>query len=174
MVGMVKNCDQQSTEVAETEGGEGVINSSDEEPNKVVSPYDDPSITGDDLFIRGVTPYHIVPDAKSPSGRKISSALFSPSSVGTKGISGDLKSLLDKLPLGALRELKARQRFQGTVSLMVRQLRKEKLLVGLSPLKENICHCEAWGTPKVSKGIQRTLLKECQWDEPIEEVTLHA
>jgi hypothetical protein len=110
-----------------------------------VSPHDHDGILAAHGVIRRISPYHMVPDEKSPTGRRISSAAFQASKGENAGMSVDLEqSIIDA---GAdPKEYVLQPPFIGAVRFIVGQLRNLGFRVGFDPLPTNPHHGEVWGT----------------------------
>lgn len=136
----------------------------------VVVPHDHPDILPDHKIIRRVSPYHIAPDEKTPSGRRISTAAYQPSNGGVgESMSVDLEASI--LDAGAdPRQYVSNPPFIGSVWFAAAFLRGESLMVGFDPLSENPHHGGVWGS--FPRSRQKRLLQAAEWYVQIAGVDL--
>lgn len=123
--------------------------------NGRVLPYDDADIRSDDNLIRYFSELQYVEDKKSPTGRRLSSGIFSPSSVPNHGMSIDIEKLIIESGRESLSNVPDNL---GAVFLETGKVRDLGFKVGKNPIKENPYHGEVWWQgPRFPKGKQRAL-----------------
>ncbi|MEP2877961.1 MAG: hypothetical protein ABJL55_05350 [Roseibium sp.] len=122
-----------------------------------VIPHDHEEILNEHHVIRRISPHHVVPDEKSPTGSKISTMAFRPSSGPNGGMSVDIENLIIENGLDP-KEFVISPPFIGAVKLLVEQLRANDFVVGYDPLPDNEFHGEVWG--RFSKSKQRKLVDQ--------------
>lgn len=130
-----------------------------------VSPHDDSSIEGADRLIRRVDPVHHVVEDKNLNCQRISTKLFTPSSVHNGGMSVDLERCITAQGRDP-RDYVISPPHLGAVCFKAADARRADLHVGCNPLPENPCHGEVWGKERpnrFSKGQQNALLRAAQW-----------
>jgi hypothetical protein len=133
-----------------------------------VIPHDHSQIAQDDRIIRRISDYHVVPDSKAPSGRRISTAAYQESSGGCGGMSVDLERSIICAGIDP-RAFVTTPQFMGSVWFTAGCLRSERLQVGFDPLPQNAHHGEVWG---VKDKHKRKLQKAAAWFVPIPGVDL--
>lgn len=134
-----------------------------------VVPHDHPEIEHDDLIIRRVSAQQIVPDVKSPTGRKVSTIVFNPSSEGNGSLSVDLHKSIVAANLDP-KAFVTNPRWIGSVYLTAGEFRARSLKVGFDPLVDNIHHGGVWGV--FNRSVKAALLKEARWFVEIDNVDL--
>lgn len=134
-----------------------------------VTPHNHPQISDDDLIIRRISEQQIVPDEKAPSGRKVSSIAFNPSTEGSKSVSVDLDKSIAEAGLDP-KVFVTSPRWIGSISLTASQFRSKSLMVGYDPLTENPHHGGVWGS--FTKSVKNALIKDAQWFVQIPNVDL--
>lgn len=137
--------------------------------NGEVLPHNHSQVADQDRVIRRISDQFIAPDEKSPSGKRISSMAFQPSTDGSKGMSVDLEAFMIADQIDP-RRFVTTPRFMGSVFFSTGTLRGDGLLVGYEPIDGNPYHGGVWGS--FTKGKQRKLLKSSQWYVKIDGVDL--
>ena len=146
-----------------------------------IEPYDDPSIKDSDLLIRRVDPeQHLVLD-ENIGKKRISSKLFSPSSMPPQGMSVDVERLI-KLDYLDPKEFVTTPKHIGSVCFEAQVIRKEGFRVGMNPIinmpkvTDNPYHAEVWGPPArphhFTKAQKKKLHQACQWFVSIPDVAI--
>lgn len=117
-------------------------------------PHDDPDIRDDDIILRRVPPGKPALDHENKP--RLSSGLFSPSSIPNHGISFDLDRSRQNAGLKPLDDLDS---VFGLVYLVVGFVRSAGLVVGSSPTPTNPHHVEVWGKggAKITKSQKNKL-----------------
>ncbi len=95
--------------------------------------------------------------------------LYKPSSIGNRGMSVDLKNLIEQNGIDA-KTFVSNPKFTGSILLNVGKLRELSFQVGYDPLPENPYHGEVWGT--FSKANQKKISRLAQWFVEIPDVSL--
>lgn len=140
--------------------------------NGLVLPHDHPEILDDDGLIRRISPQWVVPDVKSPTGMRLSSEAFQPSSP---EFGGGMSMDLERHIIEAGHDVPAHvtsPRWTGAVRITANLLRGYNLQVGYSPLPDNPFHAEAWGP--ISKKQSKALRLASTWVVEIEGCSLEA
>lgn len=109
-----------------------------------VQPHDHPQILNDDRIIRRISPHFIVPDDKHPSGKRISSMAYEPSTGANGGMSVDIESSITDAGLDPVRFV-SQPPFIGAVRFLVGGVRSLGFQVGYHPVPGNDHHGEVWG-----------------------------
>ncbi|WP_129587732.1 hypothetical protein [Herbaspirillum robiniae] len=136
-----------------------------------VIPHDHPEILNDSGIIRRVHEEFVVTDPKARSGRRLSTSTLSASSGENGGMSVDLEQLI--LEAGQVpADYVTTPRWIASVRFQAHQLRAAGFQIGYDPVPEspteqaNPCHGQVWGN--FTKGVQKRLLKQCDWLVPHE------
>ena len=138
--------------------------------NGNVVPHDHEEILDAHGVIRRVSiEQHVVPDEKSPTGRRLSTMLFQPSSGLNGGLSVDLQNEIECAGLDPKEYVKTPP-FFGAVRITAGQFRSEGFQVGADPTPDNPHHGEVWGS--FSKGKKNRLLSLSVWFVPIDGVSI--
>lgn len=139
--------------------------------NGAVTPHDHQGILDSHIVIRRVSSQWVVTDPKAPGGRRLSTAVFEPSSPENGGgLSVDLANEIVAAGLD-VETYVTTPRWIASVQLTASNLRSKQLMVGYSPIEEsndmpsNPYHGEAWG--RIPKGQRKALLDVSQWLVPI-------
>ena len=136
-----------------------------------VVPHNHVDILNSDNVIRRISEQqHIVPDAKAPQGKRISTKAFSPSSGVNGGMSVDLKTRLEADGLDVVAHVTSSE-WIGSVVVGVQFLRDLGLKVGYDPLPNNVYHGEVWGD--FTKPIKKQILSSATWFKGIKNVYLN-
>ncbi len=147
----------------------------DDEGN--VSPHDHDELTAEKLLIRGVFPLQVVPN-KNSGGKRLSSGIFK--HVKPKDhLSCDDRLCLEEKDVDIV-ERYSTEKYIGAVQISIKDLRSvgNELMIGRVPVEadpekgidENECHCGIWG--RITKGMENSLFRRCQWTVEIEGVTI--
>ena len=139
-----------------------------DEDGKII-PHNHPNIQDADGIIRRISGHQVVADPKSPTGKRVSTAAFEPSSDDGGGLSVDIKRQIEE----AGHDPKAyvtSPRWIGSVLLSAGHFRCHGLLVGTDPLPDNPFHGEVWGN--IPRGMRRALLQQAEWFVAIDGVSL--
>lgn len=137
-----------------------------------VLPHDHPEILADDGLIRRISPQWVVPDVKSPTGKRLSSESFAMSSAERGGgMSVDHERSITEAGQDVAAHVTVPP-WIGAIRVTAEQLRTFGLQVGYSPLENNPFHCEAWGA--LSKKQSKTLRLSSTWVVAIDGCSLQA
>ena len=115
--------------------------------NGKVTRYNCTAIPCDAVIIRRVSSLQVVNDAKSPSGKRLSSAVFKESSPKGSGKSVDLEMLIEEAGLNP-RAFVTTPRWIGSICYLAQSLRDLGFDIGSHPITgefENPYHGEVWG-----------------------------
>ena len=141
------------------------------DPNGLVLPYDDATISVEGSLIRKIHPQHLKP--MSNGQRRVSKAAFSGSSRGIdpyQGMSVDLYSVLVDNGVDPESPNYAPE-FEVLMMLRVGDLRQEQaqlqLVIGRDPKPDNPAHCSVWG---VRSSHRKHLLGLARWLRRPEDV----
>lgn len=137
--------------------------------NDEVVPHDHEEILDEDGVLRRISEHHLTRD--EDGSLRVSSMAFTPSSHGSKGLSVDLKNLIEEAGIDPIEHVTTPQ-WMGCLELRAGDFRSEGLWVGFHPLEGNPFHGEAWGT--FSKSTKKRLLRVSSWLVEIEGVELQA
>lgn len=134
--------------------------------NGRVLPHNDQTISDDDGLLRRIPPWDIVYDDQG--NRRISTGLFSPSSIPNFGISVDLENGQREEGIDPLTIL---PEGYGLVRLTAGQIREIGLIVGRSPKEENPHHADIWRPdgPRLKGSQLKGLLRMAEvlrWPDP--------
>lgn len=134
-------------------------------------PHDHEEIAPNHLLVRRISSEFVT--ETDDGRRRISSAIFSASSIGSdryEGISVDLESVAVELGVDLRMRCDRDPKALGAVSLDASSVRAENLTVGYDPEIGNACHGQVWGKP--NGGKRKRLLQRCNWYCEIPEVDL--
>ena len=135
-------------------------------------PHDHQDILNDDGLIRRIPIHWVVPDEKSPTGRRLSSEAFEMSSA---EMGGGMSLDIEKLIVETGKDVAAHvtpHPWVGAVRVTAGLLRGYALQVGYSPQLDNPYHAEAWGT--LSKKTSKKIRLASTWVVEIEGCSLEA
>lgn len=140
--------------------------------NNAVVPHDHAEILAEDGLIRRIPLHWVVPDAKSPTGKRLSSEAFEMSSQECGGgMSVDIERLIIESGQDVPTYVTTPSRI-GSIRVTAGLLREHQLQVGFSPVPENPFHGEAWG--KISKKQSKTFRLASTWLVEIPGCSLEA
>lgn len=140
--------------------------------NGHVIPHDHAEILPDDGLIRRIPSQWVIPDVKSPTGKRLSSEAFQMSSPDRGGgMSVDHERSIIEAGYDVV-EYVTSPRWTGSIRVTAAQLRAYNLLVGFSPLEDNPFHSEAWG--HLSKSQSKALRRMSTWIVEIDGCSLEA
>ena len=131
--------------------------------------HDHNGIAAQDRMIRRISPHHIVPDAKSASGLRVSTMAFQPSTIGNRSMSVDLERSMLEARLDP-RVFVTAPPFIGSVWFRAADLRSLSLQVGCDPTPTNPHHGGVWG--QFNKLCQKQLLSMSAWYVALPNVSL--
>lgn len=123
-------------------------------------PYDDPTLSDDHFVFRKVRIDQII---EEPGEKfRVSSGLFSPSSIPNHGISCDNGTAITDHGLYESYVESAKSLGLGIVKLSIGAIRGNSALrVGRTPLEENPYHVEIWGEARrLTQGQQKYLVRQ--------------
>lgn len=147
----------------------------DEQGN--ILPHSHPDLTDEKLLIRGVFPHQVVPD-KNTGNSRLSSGIFKQVKP-KEHLSCDDRSCLEENDADITTRYSS-GRYIGAVEVSVQDVQNigEDLVIGRVPvqadpvkgIEENICHCGIWG--RITKGMENSLFRCCQWTVQIDGVEI--
>lgn len=134
--------------------------------NGRVLPHDDPTINDEDGLLRRIPPWDAPIDKQGQ--RRLSSGLFSPSSIPNYGISVDLER---DQRAGGIDPLAILPEGYGLARLTAGQIRAVGLKVGKSPTEDNPYHADIWRLdgPRLKKSQLNALKRGAEvlrWPDP--------
>lgn len=133
----------------------------------VVIPHDHPELSDADAVVRRISEQQLV--THSDGKRRIASLAFNPSTTGSKSLSVDLVSLIERDGRDP-KEFVTTPRWMGSVKFSVNDFRSREFLVGYEPLADNPYHGGVWGNFSNSK--RKELSSIAQWFVEIKGVSL--
>lgn len=141
--------------------------------NGGVTPHDHEEILNSHEVIRRVSEKQLIIDS---DGRKINSSIvFKASETGNRGMSVDLKNMIESAALDPKKYVTT-PRWIGSILLKVSDLRRLGFIVGYDPLEipePNPYHGEVWGTfSKGENGTRRKLQDLAVWFVEIDNVSI--
>jgi hypothetical protein len=140
--------------------------------NGLVVPHDHAEILAEDGLIRRIPPQWVVDDAKSPTGKRLSSEAFEMSSPEFGGgMSVDIERLITEAGQDVPAHVTTPP-WIGSIRVTAALLRGYDLQVGFSPLPTNPFHGEAWG--KITKKQSKALRLASTWIVEINGCSLEA
>jgi hypothetical protein len=128
-----------------------------------VIPYDDVSILNEDDIIRRVPHHQLIGDPKFEGGRRVSSAVFNPSSPEFdkyQGLSVDIKKLIEADGLDPAKYVKSPKHVIA-VKVKAGAFRNQNLKIGFDPLESNPYHGAVWGN--FTDSVKRKLCAAYTW-----------
>ena len=141
-----------------------------------VQPYDDPTIPDGDHVIRRISyEEHVIYDVRI-GAQRVSSKAFRESSVGSCGMSIDIKRDIEDAGHDPGIFVMS-ERFSGAVEFRAEVPRSAGLVVGREPMLDNPHHGEVWRpgeNRRFTKRQQRIMHRHASWLNEMEGVRLRA